>query len=106
MQIVSSGLETFTSVYLDDIIVFSKTVEEHKQQLRHVLEKLNEAGLKLNARKCQFLKKEVSFLGYFVPAEGLSTDPEKVEAIRKYPVSTNLSELRVFWALRHTIDDL
>ena len=103
------GLETFTSVYLDDMIVFSKTVEEHKQHLRQVLGRLNEAGLNLNARKCQFLKEEVSFLGYVVSAEGLSTDPEKVEAIWKYPVPTNLSERRAFLGLasyyRHFVND-
>ena len=68
--------------YLDDIIIFSKTWEEHLERLRIVLTRLREANLKLGSAKCDLAKREVQFLGYKVTPEGLEPDPRLMEAIR------------------------
>ena len=72
-------------VYMDDVIVFSKTPAEHIEHLRIVFQKLQGVGLKLSLKKCSLFKKEVRHLGHIVSASGLETDPKKIEAITKWP---------------------
>ncbi|XP_041440977.1 uncharacterized protein LOC121400938 [Xenopus laevis] len=83
-------------VYLDDIIVFGSTLEEHDTRLFNVLDRLRQEGLKLSVDKCKFARKVVKFVGHIVSAEGIATDPEKVAAVRDWPRPTNLTELRSF----------
>ena len=64
-------------IYLDDVIIFSKTPEEHIQRLRGVFQKLWEAGLKLKPSKCEFLKTRISYLGHIVLKDGIETDPKR-----------------------------
>ncbi|KAK3518760.1 hypothetical protein QTP70_011566 [Hemibagrus guttatus] len=64
-------------VYLDDLIVFGKTLEEHEERLLKVLDRLKECGLKVSIDKCQFCQPQVKFLGHIVSASGVATDPEK-----------------------------
>ena len=85
--------------YLDDIILFSHTEEEHLERLDRLLVRLKEANLKLKPTKCTFLQKEILFLGYIVSEKGLSTDPEKTKLIEDWPVPGNLRELRGFLGL-------
>ena len=73
-------------IYLDDIIVFSKTPEEHIERLRGVFEKLSAAGLRLKLSKCEFFKSQVTYLGHIVSKNGIETDPKKIDAIKKWPV--------------------
>ena len=68
-------------IYLDDIIVFSRTPEEHIHRLRAVFEKLKAAGLKLKPSKCDFFNKEIKYLGHVVSEQGVSTDPDKIKAV-------------------------
>ena len=65
-------------IYLDDIIVFSRTPEEHLHRLKAVLNKLEAAGLKLKPSKCDLFKQQINYLGHVVSKEGISTDPEKI----------------------------
>ncbi|KAL1270914.1 hypothetical protein QQF64_029930 [Cirrhinus molitorella] len=83
-------------VYLDDILVYSSTFEDHLVRLETVLQRLREAGLQVKVEKCHFLQSEVKFLGHVVSAQGVSTDPEKVSAITLWPVPNTLKELRSF----------
>ena len=64
-------------VYLDDVIIFAKNLEEHNRGLDAALERLEDAGVKLNAAKCQFLQEKIAFLGNVVSREGVTIDPEK-----------------------------
>ena len=64
-------------IYLDDIIVFSKTPEEHIERLRGVFEKLSAAGLRLKPSNCEFFKSQVTYLGHIVSKNGIETDPKK-----------------------------
>ena len=94
MEIALAGLQWSTClVYLDDILVFSKSFEEHLQCLAKVFNRLMEAGLKLKAKKCAFARKEVPFLGHIVSKEGLHVDPSKVETVMNYEPPKNLTEV-------------
>lgn len=100
MDMVMAGLAfEMCLVYLDDVIVFSTTIEEHFERLRSVLSRLKDAGLKLKPSKCRLLQKHVAFLGHVVSEQGISTDPMKVEAVTQWPVPTNLREVRAFVGL-------
>ena len=83
-------------IYLDDIIVFSRTPEEHLHRLKAVFEKLRAAGLKLKPSKCEFFKKEIKYLGHVVSEEGVSTDPDKIKSVTEWPQPTTVTEVRSF----------
>uniref|UniRef100_A0A3B3H990 Gypsy retrotransposon integrase-like protein 1 n=1 Tax=Oryzias latipes TaxID=8090 RepID=A0A3B3H990_ORYLA len=83
-------------VFLDDLIVFSETLEEHEARLLNVLNRLRAYGLKLSLEKCKFFQTSVRYLGHIVSQHGVETDPEKVEALKTWPVPKNLKELRSF----------
>ena len=83
-------------IYLDDIVVFSRTFEEHIERLEKVFERLVEAGLKLSPAKCNLFQKELKYLGHIVSPEGIATDPKKVECVREWPVPQNLKQLQSF----------
>ena len=83
-------------VYLDDIIVMSKTFEEHLENLAQVISCLKEADLKLHPKKCDLFKEKVSFLGHVVSADGIATDPAKLESVLNWPVPKNLKQVRSF----------
>ena len=83
-------------VYLDDVIVFGRTLEEHEERLEKVLRRLHDEGLKISMEKCQFYQPSVSYLGHIVSAEGVATDPQKLEAVTSWPRPTNVTELRSF----------
>ena len=83
-------------VYLDDLIVFGKTLEEHEQRLLRVITRLEEAGLKLSLDKCQFCRPQVTYVGHIVSEHGIATDPAKVEAVTKWKQPTDLPSLQSF----------
>ena len=97
MDLVLSGLKwNSLLVYLDDICVFSKTLEEHLDRLTIVFERFRKYKLKLNASKCQILKEEFRYLGHIVSREGIKPDPKKIEAVLNMPRPTNHKQLRSF----------
>ncbi len=83
-------------VFIDDLIVFSKTLEEHEARMMKVLTRLREFGLKLSPEKCVFFQTSVRYLGHVVSRNGVETDPEKIAALKTWPVPKNLRELRSF----------
>ena len=83
-------------IYLDDIIVFSKTPEEHLKRLQDIFEKLAKAGLKLKPNKCEFFKSKIMYLGHLVPAEGIKTDPRKIEAVKNWTTPKMVTDVRSF----------
>lgn len=83
-------------VFLDDLIVFSKTLEEHEARLIKVLTRLKECGLKLSPDKCHFFKSSVKYLGHVVDSDGVHTDPEKISALRDWPRPSTRRELKCF----------
>ena len=83
-------------VFLDDLIIFSSTLEEHEERLMRVLNQLKEFGLKLSPGKCKFFQTSVKYLGHIVSEKGIETDPDKVAALKTWPKPNNLKELRTF----------
>ena len=73
-------------IYLNDVVIFSKSPEEHIQRLDAVLTKIKDAGLKLKPSKCEFFKCRIAYLGHIVSDKGIEMDPKKIEAILKWPV--------------------
>ena len=100
MEQVLSGLPwEILLIYLDDVIVYAKTWEEELERLRRVFTRLSEAKLKLNPKKCHLFKSRVKYLGHVVSQEGVSTDPDKIAAIKDWPVPSNTKDLRSFLGL-------
>ena len=83
-------------IYLDDIIAFSKTPEEHIERLRGVFEKLSAAGLKLKPSKCEFFKSRITYLGHIVSKDGIETEKKKVITIQEWPIPKTVTEVHSF----------
>jgi len=100
MNLVLSGLIWEAClVYLDDVIIYSATFEQHIERLAAVLDRFRCANLKLKPRKCQLFCEQVHFLGHVISAAGVSPDPSKVDAVQQWPVPTSVSEVRSFLGL-------
>ena len=78
--------QSFCLVYLDDVLLFDKNMENHLEHLEQILSAHEAFGLKLNLKKCEFLKKEVKYLGFMVSNNGIGMVPEYLEKIRSYPI--------------------
>eukprot|EP00731_Ephydatia_muelleri_P035307 Em0113g9a len=96
---VQQLLSEQSTVYLDDIIVFGKSVEEHLDQLREVLTRLQNAGLKIKPSKCHLMQTRVRYLGHIVSSKGIETDPEKVRCVSDWPTPTDQRSLKQFMGL-------
>jgi len=83
-------------VYLDDILIFSKTFEEHLESIHEVFGKLEEADLRANPEKCQFAMDRLSHLGFVISSKGVEADPSKVERIQNFPMPRSVTEVRRF----------
>ena len=83
-------------IYLDDIVVFSSTFEEHIESLESVFRRLQTNNLKPKASKCEFFRREVTYLGHVVSQEGICTDPTKIEAVLNWPEPKTMKEVRKF----------
>ena len=100
LQTVLSGLEgKFCFVYIDDILVCSKSFEEHLQHLQEIFERLRKANLTLKPKKCSFLQRQVAYLGHVISSDGISPDPSKIQKVRDYPVPTDVKKVRQFLGL-------
>ncbi|GJT59300.1 putative nucleotidyltransferase, ribonuclease H [Tanacetum coccineum] len=98
-RIFHEYLDKFVIVFIDDILVYSKSEEEHEQHLRIVLEILRQKKLYVKFLKCEFWLQQVAFLGHIVSVDGIIMDPSKVEAITKWPRPTTVTEVRSFLGL-------
>lgn len=81
-------------VYLDDLIIFGKTLAEHEERLVKVLDRLQEAGLKISLDKCHFCQTKVKYVGHIVTADSVAADPAKVEAVTNWPKPSNPKTLQ------------
>ena len=98
-RVFSPYLDKFVIVFIDDIPVYSGSLEEHAEHLRIVLKILRERRLYAKFSKCQFWLDKVAFLGHVISAEGISMDPQKIEAIVNWKPPTNVSKVHSFLGL-------
>jgi hypothetical protein len=98
-KVFMEELDQFVVVFIDDILVYSRSAEEHEQHLRVVLGKLRSHQLYAKFSKCEFWLQKVSFLGHVLTAEGVAVDPEKVAAVSEWKQPTSVSEIRSFLGL-------
>ena len=98
MDTIVRGLP-FVCVYLDEVVVFSKSLEEHLRHLHQIFDVIDKAGLKLMLSKCSFAQAKIKLLGQVVDKRGISVDLSKVEVIRNAPTPTTTTELRSFQGL-------
>src|SRR6185369_2682092 len=98
-KVFMDELDKFVVVFIDDILIYSKNIQEHEQHLRVVLEKLRMHRLYAKFSKCEFWLEKVAFLGHILTAEGVAVDPEKIEAVSNWQQPTNVSEIRSFLGL-------
>ena len=98
-DILRDKLDKHVLVYLDDILIYSKTKVEHLVHLREVCQILRENKLFCKLKKCEFLKNSVEYLGHVLSDKGIQVDPRKIIAIESWPAPTNVSELRSFLGL-------
>jgi len=101
MQRVLGGLNPeagpdFVAVYIDDVLIFSRTISEHLSHLQAVISRIEEAGLKLKPSKCYFARQEVEYLGHLVTPEGLKTNHKLVESITHFPTPSDVNGVRRF----------
>nr|AAL31683.1 putative polyprotein [Oryza sativa Japonica Group]ABF97729.1 retrotransposon protein, putative, Ty3-gypsy subclass [Oryza sativa Japonica Group] len=98
-KIFMEYLDQFVVVFIDDILIYSKNEEEHKQHLRLVLEKLRQHQLYAKLSKCEFWLDQVAFLGHIITKEGVAVDPQKIKAVMEWKTPTSVSEIRSFLGL-------
>ena len=83
-------------IYLDDIVIFSKDPVSQLERLEAVFQKLEKAGFKLKPPKCKLFRWQIAYLGHVISTQGVATDEGKIEAIKKWPIPTNITEVQSF----------
>ena len=86
-------------VYMDDIVIFSKSLQDHLIHLEQIFKKLKETNLKVQLDKSEFLRKEVNFLGHVITPDGITPNPIKIQAIQKYPIPKTVKEIKSYLGL-------
>ncbi|KAK7909592.1 hypothetical protein WMY93_014276 [Mugilogobius chulae] len=100
MEMVLRGLPWKTClVYLDDVLIYSRTFDEHLAHLEEVFCRLQTSGLKLNPSKCSFAQQQVQFLGHIVSGQGVQPDPRNVSSVQNWPIPRTATEVRAFLGL-------
>jgi hypothetical protein len=98
MNDVLQGL-SFVSVYLDDILVFSKTPEEHIKHVEAVLKRVKEHGFFLTLSKCEFFQSSITYQGHLINCDGIMPDPKKLSAVKDSPTPKSILDVRSFLGL-------
>jgi hypothetical protein len=97
--IFGSYMRKFVLIFIDDILVYSKTFDEHLEHLKLVFQVLSEHKLFIKVSKCTFAQQSISYLGHIISKDGVAIDPAKTEAMLNWPVPQNFTELRGFLGL-------
>ena len=92
MNEVLNGLDDYATSYLDDVLIWSNSFSEHLSHIRQVFDRFRQHNLKLKLKKCNFLQKETTHLGFVISKQGVKPDENKVKAIRSLPPPTNVRE--------------
>jgi len=95
-DVLRDYLDVFATAYLDDILIYSTSLNEHREHVRMVLRRLKEAGLYLKAEKCEFHQTEVEYLGMIISVQGIKMDTKKISAITEWPTPKNVRDVQSF----------
>lgn len=95
-DVLRDMLDIYATAYLDDILIYSETLDDHIKHVRTVLENLVDNGLYCNLDKCLFHAKEVDFLGHKVTSNGIRTDPEKIKSIQNWKTPSCVKDIQSF----------
>jgi hypothetical protein len=98
-EVLKDFIGKFVIVYLDDILIFSRTETEHLKHLAIVMKRLQQEKLLINMKKSSFMKTELIYLGFFISTDKLKMDPDKVEVIKNWPSPKSIFEVRSFHGL-------
>ena len=98
-KVFAGTIGDFILVYLNDILVFSRTIDEHWEHLRQALQRLREANLYGRLHKCEFLKDKVDYLGFEVSSQGVHASPDKVRAVVEWPRPKDVHDVRSFFGI-------
>jgi hypothetical protein len=98
-HVLSPFLRKFVMVFLDDILIYSATMEEHIDHVQQVLETLRAHKLYLKQSKCSFAQSSLEYLGHIISDTGVATDPSKIQAMINWPIPATMTELRAFLGL-------
>lgn len=98
-NILKEYLHKSCFVYMDDVIVFSKSLQEHLSHLKQIFSKFRQFNLKVQLEKCEFLRKDVAFLGHVITPSGIKPNPEKIMAIQNYALPTTTKQIKQFLGL-------
>jgi hypothetical protein len=98
-RLIGDLLNVGANIYLDDIIIYASTLVEHLSLLREIFLRLRKHNFKLKIEKCNFLKKEVEYLGYVINGDGSMPNPKKTKCIAEYPRPKNVGEIQRFLGL-------
>jgi len=95
-EVLQQLINKICLVYLDDVIIFSEDFEDMLERLEQVFHRLRSANLKLNPKKCSFLRKKIKYLGHVISERGVSTDEEKISSVRDWPIPRTKKQVRSF----------
>jgi hypothetical protein len=98
-MVLKNLIGTKCGVYIDDIVIFSKSAQEHALRLENVLQRLDKANLQRHPGKCVFAQPQVNYLGYVLSEIGVSASPDKINAVRDYPFPKSIEDVRAFLGL-------
>lgn len=98
-EILREFLYKFCFVYMDDVVIFSRSLSEHLDHIRIIFKRLRDVNLKVQPDKSEFLSKEVAFLGHIITPQGIKPNPSKIEAIQRYPIPKTQKEIKAFLGL-------
>ena len=100
MDITLTGLiGTELFVYLDDMVIFADTLEEHEKKFNNLIQRLRKANLHLQPDKCEFLRPEIQYLGHIIDKNGVRPDPKKIIAVKEFPVPKTQKNVKQFLGL-------
>lgn len=98
-EVLREFLYQFCFVYMDDVIIFSKSLQDHLIHIKRIFKKFREVNLKIQLDKSEFLSREVAFLGHVITPEGIKPNPDKIAAIQNFPIPKTVKEIRSFLGL-------
>ena len=105
-DVLREYLDIFCTAYIDDILIYSNSLKEHKDHVRKVLMALQKAGLQLDISKCEFHVTETIYLGLIISKDGIRMDPKKIETIQNWNTPENLKDVQAFIGFANSIVDL